>query len=405
MTDYYAQPSPIGTPTNIITSPQPAPAPYPTSTTSTTNSSSGTDWNTMWNNIWNEYWNKGYNQEFGNASYAGSGDYASAQSQGYQAGLSKRLSTSSDTTGGEVKGTSNVPTGGDGGSSLDPILAEIDRTYNETINLANQREQTLRGYQPQVEANVTNQFAANQQSLEAEKTAGERGLVRTEEGSAQIKENALSAGRRLASELQIGNTQRFGGKSIAGNFVSEMIGREQQRGQATAFQAFQNTIAKVSDLRSNLQERYSAAMQTLRTQKDAALLSVKQAFDEKMDEINTMRVQAGENKSTMRLTLLQDLRNQVYQINLASVQTQTALDAQVKQGNDEIQKVLETYKQIQSNAGQELANQSIKSPAQATTGIAYGGSSPTSQQSYIGIRRPEEETVTGIRRPEDYLYA
>jgi hypothetical protein len=242
------------------------------------------------------------------------------------------------------------------------------------------QEQALRTNQPGVEADIGAQYGATRQSAETELGVGQRELTTAGTGAGQRKEDALSAGNRLANELQIGARQRFGGRSPAGEFVSELIGREQQRGQATTQQAYQNAMTKVIDLGSNLRERFDSAMFNLETQKNSALNQIRQTFQERLSQIDALRVEAGQNKSIERLNLLSELRNQVYQINLASVQTQAQLNAQKQNAEQELTAVLNAVKSAQTGAGTATSNlMGATTTSPTTQNVITGGTGTTTQ--------------------------
>ena len=295
--------------------------------------------------------------------------------------------------GGQVLGTATTggePTSG-GTDDLSALYAEIDNIYNETMSYLGGQEESLRTNQPGVEAGVEGQYAASKMSAETEKGVGERDLATAGTAAGQRKEDALGAGRRLFNELQMGGQQRFGGASSAGEAYSELTGREFQRGQATTQQAFQNAMTKVMDLGANLRERFDSAMFNLETQKNNALNQVRQTFQERLSQIDALRAEAGTNKSTMRLDLLSELRNQVYQINLASVQTQSQLDAQRQNAEQELTAVVNAVKSSQTGAGQATTNLLGETTTNPQTAYAVTSGRQAPGQTYTGQIAPRRE--------------
>lgn len=311
------------------------------------------------------------------------------------------LGTSTTTTGGGTTGTTGTnpsptsPTAPTQDSGMSSLLAEIDNIYGQTMGLANERESMLRANQPGVEADVQGQYASSQQSLGTEKAAGERTLTTAETQAGQTKDNALNAGRRLYNELSMGGQQRFGGSSSAGQAYNELTGREFQRGQATTQQAYQNAITKVTDLKANLQERFDSAMFNLETQKNNSLNEVRRMFQEKLSEIDSLRAEAGINKSTQRLQLLQDLRNQVYQINLASVQTQTALNAQKTNSEAQLKAVQDAVTSSNTSSAQTLSYQNQQSPTNLDTAYNITSGGQTQATTPTGISGKKWNPLTG----------
>ena len=298
------------------------------------------------------------------------------------------MGTSPSGGGGQVLSSS---TEGGGTDDLSALYAEIDNIYNETMSYLGGQEQSLRTNQPGVEAGVEGQYAASRMSAETEKGVGERDLATAGTAAGQRKEDALGAGRRLFNELKMGGQQRFGGASSAGEAYSELTGREFQRGQATTQQAFQNAMTKVMDLGANLRERFDSAMFNLETQKNNALNQVRQTFQERLSQIDALRAEAGTNKSTMRLDLLSELRNQVYQINLASVQTQSQLDAQRQNAEQELTAVVNAVKSSQTGAGQATTNLLGETTTNPQTAYAVTSGRQAPGQTYTGQIAPRRE--------------
>jgi len=324
-------------------------------------------------------------------------DYSQAQSTPMQSTQGYPNPTPTGT--GQVAGTSTTGTTGTTGTDpLSALYAEIDNIYNSTMSYLGGQEQSLRANQPGVEADIGAQYGATRKSAETEKGVGERELATAGTAAGQRKEDALTAGRRLFGELQMGGQQRFGGASSAGQAYGELTGREFQRGQATTQQAYQNAMTKVTELGANLRERFDSAIFNLETQKNSALNQVRQTFQERLSQIDALRAEAGQNKSTMRLDLLSQLRNQVYQINLASVQTQTQLNAQKQNAEQELSAVTNAVNSAQTGAGTATSNLMGATTTNPQTALAITGGRQAPQQTYTG-------QITPTKRPEDYLYA
>jgi len=321
-------------------------------------------------------------------------------------------------TGGLVLGsqTSNVPStpgggggGGGGGTPQQPqeqqedpmaaIMREIDTIYSSAMSGIGAYEGAIRANQPTVEKDITGQYEATKQNLGTEKTVGERQLTQSGTEAGTAKENALAASRRLYNELQMGGQQRFGGASSAGEAYNELTGREYQRSQATTQQAYQTALSKITDLQANLNDRYESSLFSLETQKNQALNETRRSFDEKMAEIQNMKEQAGQNKSSMRLQALQDLRNQVFQINLATVQTNAALQQQKQQSELALQQAMAYNEQLASGgqgAVNTMLNQTTTSP---TSAYSVSGGATNTTPTYTGITTPAKKEELSLLSP------
>jgi len=307
------------------------------------------------------------------------------------------------TVGGGVSSTGSTGGGNtDGGEDPNQSLwNEIDSIYNQSMGYANQAESTLRSNQPTVEADIQGQYQSAVKGAETQKAIGERELQGSATEAGARQEDALTAGRRLYNELMMGGQQRFGGASSAGQAYGELTAREFQRGQAGTRNAFQNAMTKITELKSNLQDKFSTAMYNLEQQKMSAINEAKRAFDEKILEINRMRAEAGQNKSSMRLEMLQNLRNQIYQINLASAQSNTQL-AQQKAQQEQILSQLETQASSAATGGQQaVSNLQAQTTTNPTTQLAINTPQQVAPQTYTGRRKDEQLTGYALPKRED----
>jgi len=297
------------------------------------------------------------------------------------------------TTSAPSGGGGQTPSGGGGEDPNAALWAEIDNIYNSAMGYASGLEAQASANQPGIESEIEAQAAASKQTGEAEKAVGERTIAQEEVGTGKTKESALSAGRRLYNELSLAGQGRFGGASSAGQAYGELTGREFQRGQADVWTKFQTAMSKITDLKANLQERWDAFTTNLETQKNAALGEARRQFQEKLSEINSLKYQAGENRSTDRLNVLQNLRNQIFQINLATAQTSSAAQQQIQQNQQYLSQLESQVNQNMSSvqgAGQQLASTTTTNPQ---TMYQVGGTSQVAQPTYTGIKRKEEEYV------------
>lgn len=282
-------------------------------------------------------------------------------------------------TGGQVPG---------GAASQDPntaVWAEIDNIYNSMMGLAGQKESQLRANQPTIESDIQGQYNASLASGLAEKNAGERSIAQEETAAGQTKENALSAGKRLYNELSMAGQARFGGASSAGQAYSELTGREYQRGQADIYTKYQTAKSKITDLKANLTERWTAFTQNLDAQKKAAISEARRYFQDKLGEIDNLRTEAATNKSQMRLEVLQTLRNQIYEINLATTQTLATAQQQAQQAAQQLSALESSADNIVSSAQQSSGQLASTTTANPSTAYNIGGTTAAPTQSYTGI--------------------
>lgn len=114
-------------------------------------------------------------------------------------------------------------------------------------------------------------------------------------------------------------------------------------------------------------------------------------FNDKLAEINSRRFEATQNKSAMRIDLLQQLRNQVFQINLASVSTQTQLDKQLAAATQELDNYNNLVETSVSGAQNTVMAQSQQSPTNPTTSLAVSQGGNQMQYTPTGITKKNED--------------
>ena len=173
------------------------------------------------------------------------------------------------------------------------------------------------------EANAQNAMLGGyEQTANADKLAAEQNLqgqATQLKGTALTgKEDALSAARRLYSELQQGYKQRFGGASSAGEAAMALTGNEQQRQMAQTNRGYQDTINQIDQ------------------QAATALNTVQSEFRSRLDQINQNRTLVESQRLQARRGALQDLANKAYAIkqqqdafkqNLQLIQAQIDMQA------------------------------------------------------------------------------
>lgn len=381
-------PTPTGTYQQPVVSPQPAPAPAVLGT------STNSDWNSQWNNVWNDYWNKGFNRAYGTGSYAGSGDFGSAQSQGYQAGLAeylKRNQTTNQTTGGTPTPDAStiVP-------SSDGLLTEIDNVFNPTMDYLKGVEGNVNSNYPTVQNDINAQYNTSKQSLTGDFNRGTTDINAQATEAGGIKEDAVTAAVRLFNELKMGGQQRFGGASSAGQAFGELTSQELQRNVGGIQKSFSSTIQKINASKDALAERFTSALTKLESDKNVALNDARREFDDKLMEIARMKAEANTNKAQMRLQALQELRNQVFQINVQNLNFKQQLAAQKSSADstlsDYAKSVINSFNEA-GNANSSLSQNVTMNPA--TSLAINSGVGQNQNPSYTGRIKKDEINPTG----------
>jgi len=292
---------------------------------------------------------------------------------------------------------------GNGAPSIDPFLQAIEDAAASRLGFLGRAEQRIRGDFPTAQQEVAEQFAASRGEVEREKGAAERQLELATTGGEQRREDAVAAARRLFNELRIGGMQRFGGASTAGEAFGELSAREFQRNRAQIAQDFTNFMQNVQVQRANLQDRFVSAVANLEAQKNRALNNVKREFQDRLSEIDRLRAETEADKANMRLAALQDLRNQVFQINLAETQLRGSVEAQKQQAEQELESAFQAFTQSATGGTEALQGLLGSTTTSPKTALAIT-SGQTQQQLPVGRIKKEEEPegiITPRRREEE----
>lgn len=311
--------------------------------------------------------------------------------------------TATDTSGGGGGGGGGAGSGDAGAApSVDAereaMMREIESVYNPQMAFLGQAENQLRGDLPSALAEAESQYKTNQSLLSNKKSQAQREIGNQETAAGTRKEDAMTAARRLFNELQMGGRQRFGGASSAGEAFSELSQRELMRNQGGINTNYQTALQQLGQQKVKVDEDYQSGLLQLEQQKQSAVNQVNRDFQNKLLEINRMRAEAESAKAEMRLAALQELRNQVFAIQLQNQQFQQQLQLQRTQGLASV-----------DSAAQAFANQ-MNQAAGTTSGFAQTAS--TNPQTALSVTPgrtsttsvvPQTGTVTP-RRQED-LYA
>lgn len=302
-----------------------------------------------------------------------------------------RPSGTTGTTGdGQVQGTATtgttIPT-------FDDINQQIDAIYGPSMNYLGQAEQQLRSDYPSVQGDISSQFQTSKEQLELGQQ--QAGNVFTQAGTQakETKENALAAARRLYNELRMGTQQRFGGASSAGQFVSELQGREFQRSMAGQEREYANTINKISMKRTEIETQYKFSLYALDREKTIALNEAKRDFDNKLLELKRLGAETESAKAHSRFEALQELRNQIYQINLQNQQFQQTLATQRQANLDQLTNFGDSATASQNQA---------KTQVSTLTQSPYMTTGPQTAYAITSGRQAPAQTYTGqISRYDD----
>jgi len=286
--------------------------------------------------------------------------------------------------------------------SMDPILEEINRSYDESYKYLDQAEKSLRGQLPSALEQAEKEYALSQGNITNQKAQADQRLNLQGEQAYSRKEEALAAARRLANEQRMGGNQRFGGSSSAGQAYSEIIGTEQQRQMGQTQRDFGSFMRDVDLKRTEIESNYIQGVKELEVQKNMTLTQIHSDFQNKLLQIASNRAQIGQAKSQMRLQALQDFRNQIFQIELQTREFQAALEQQKQSSLSGISQyanlVADSHNYVDNAYNSTVGGDSFST--NRTSNFSLGGNnSGVSSNPYVG------QIATNTRRPEDDLFS
>ena len=286
-----------------------------------------------------------------------------------------------DTTGtagtGEV---APVETGPTQEEILKQFMDSVNASYNELINYLGGQEASVRSQYPGIQQEINQSIDTGLGVAAGQKDLGQQYLGTAEQQAGVQKEDALAQATRLYNELQQGSRQRFGGASSAGEAYNELAKREFLRNQGGVQRTYAEAQQQIQLQKANLNQMYSNAVNQLELQRTQYMNQAQRDFQSKLDEIDSQRFQAGAAKesdiSNAKLQALQDLRNQIYQINLASAQSQYQVDAQAKSLTSELESLATNLNQYTPETNYNTTpqtNLNIVDPTQPAPAPTYAG--------------------------------
>lgn len=280
------------------------------------------------------------------------------------------------------------------------FLEEIDKAFNSNLDFLGKAESSLRQSLPSIEQDINTLSDSNARSLATERDIAAGGLDTQTEQTDTRRENAIIAARRLYNELVRGGQQRFGGATSAGEAFQAISGRELQRNRATIEQDYQQFQQKMGQARNNLQQQYATALQAIEARKSQMVNESRREFRQKLLEIDRLRSTSNQARADAKLGVLQNLRNQMFQINLAEAQSRQNVDKLRTISEQELGAAEQQFTSTLNSAGAAASNYN------PTVANEFTLSAPTTEQntlaSAIGTinpRRKDEQLVGAVANP------
>lgn len=294
------------------------------------------------------------------------------------------IAKSPTSTGGSA--AKSAPTSS-GSNAPDPFLQIINDAYNSRIGDLNNQEGTLRSNQDSILGDISSSYDTSKGTLGTNLNQSNTQLDTAEQQGGKRQQDALVAARRLYNELIQGGQQRFGGASSAGEAYGALTGRELQRNDQQINTDYNTFMGQVSTARQTVKAKYDDAVAQLETQKNQALNQANRDFQDKLAQINSLRSQAAGDKASQQLSALQELRNQIYNINLQTAQNSQALNSFKTQAEQQLADATNAFglSQQQANTGlQAFGENTSTNPNTGLTMNTGGASSSFTPTGAIG---------------------
>lgn len=290
--------------------------------------------------------------------------------------------------------TAPINNGGGGSSiqqpsipSIDPLMNEVNNSFSQRMSRLDNISSILRGQVPSLISEADQQFGAQKSTLDASKAAGTRQIAQAETDAGARKEDAITAARRQYNDLIRGGIQRFGGASTAGQAFSEIAATESQRQFGDVRNQYEGAMQKITEQKTGLEERYGSALLQLQAVRDNAINNAKRQLDQQLMEIERMKGEAEDAKSQKRLAILQDYRQNIFDVNQQITQYKMSLDQEFQSGQQELTAAEQAFSQYGNNSG----GYASEVPNTSSYDI------PISQASTQGMQNP----IVGYRKPQD----
>lgn len=283
-----------------------------------------------------------------------------------------------------------------------PSQQEIDSSFNPILDVYNQAEGNLRGQLPGLISEAEAQANVSRRMLGDNKAS--TGALLDSQGmqSQQLQQAQTAQQRQTLQELQMANRQRFGGASSAGQAASELQGREFQRNTYQIGQQAQQALMQINQERQKVEREYTTGLEQLEVNRQKAVNDIQRTFQDRLLEINARRGETESAKAQARMSALQDLRNQAYQIDVSRAQFQAQLQLQAQQNTSQLDTIAKSYLSAQ-NTGQDAVSGFANAPQSAIPGVTPNAQG--AQTGYTGQIRKDDEVPTGQMgyQPPDLL--
>lgn len=284
------------------------------------------------------------------------------------------------------------PTGGSGGSravspsssqpvqqQADPFMQLIDQEANARLGDLNNQAGVAGQNFSSIQGDINSSYNTSRDSLGRNLATSQAQIDTSAQQGEQRKVDALSAARNLYNELIMGGQQRFGGASSAGEAYQALTGRELQRNNQQIGTDFNSFMSQITMAKQTVQSKFDDAVSQLENQKQQALSQATRDYQNTLAQINSMKSQVAGEKANRQLAALQELRNNIYNINIATAQNSQALNQFKQQQEAELEGAINQFG-LQANSAQAgVGNFGAQASTNPQSALSFGGGQPAQQ--------------------------
>lgn len=206
--------------------------------------------------------------------------------------------------------------GGGGGNPDQRLIDEINSMYSNSMNYLGQLEGNAKS-DYETALGITNQsYGLAKQQSQAGYQQNLSALDTNQQELDTNKRSALSDAIRAYNALKQQRISRFGGGSSAGEAVGELANQEYFRQQGGIEKVYASEAGKIRQSITQLNLMQKNYEDQLALQQQEALAGLKTELNNKLAQIQGMRVETENAKSQMRLSAIQDSINRAQNIKL-----------------------------------------------------------------------------------------
>ena len=254
---------------------------------------------------------------------------------------------------------------------------ELNQIYSPAFAAIERQGKALEAQQPGEQQAIEGNYARGIEGVTGQQAEAQTQLANRTTASQTTQESALANARQLYNELSQRYGAMFGGRSSAGPFAQELLGRETTKRFGEIGTASEQDRQGIADETARLGRWVDTQKNEWGRKKDEALRQLQVAFTQQLGQINAQRGQLESQKARERSTALQNVRDR---------------QAAVDQADRDFQQKLALFqaeKQSQLTTTPQYAMNSWNTAVQ--------GQYNPSQMSQTGNQRTTGGTVAGGR--------